>query len=214
MPTQTEIASNKAVLDSVDAKMAALDAAIVKLDDLVSKHAALVQSVSDLKQEEIGHLRNDLGDENDIVESLTTLRARIDVQSARANSLDEQIKEQKAATVALGNTVGSVAHTLFMQLTANRKNRATAIFDSNFLMPHAATFPKSLLIDGSKLVVAVANLSSPRFNTFHVPTDDRIKQLRHFGEEYAPLRDAFASEPDLVLAPVHTPSLSVVDKAA
>jgi hypothetical protein len=81
-------------------------------------------------------------------------------------------------------------------------------------MPHSAAFPKSLLIDGSKLVVAVANLSSPRFNAFHVPTDNRIEQLRHFAKEYVPLREHLLAEPDLVLAPVHTPSLSVVDKAA
>jgi chorismate mutase len=205
--------NNKTVLDAVDAKMTALDTAIGKLDDLVKKRTALGESVADLKKQETEHLRNDDADENAVVESLTTLRARVDVQTARANSLDEQIKEQKAATVALGNTVGSVAHTLFMQLTANRKNRATAIFDSNFLMPHAATFPKSLLIDGSKLVVEIANLS-PRFNAFHVPTDNRIEQLRHFAKEYVPLREHLLAEPDLVLAPVHTPSLSVVDKAA
>jgi hypothetical protein len=180
----------------------------------VRKRGALTESLAGLKKLEIEHLRNDAANEDDVVKNLIELRGHIDVQNARANSLDDQIKEQKAATVALGNTVGSVAHTLFMQLTANRKNRATAIFDTNFVMPHAAAFPKSLLIDGSKLVVAVANLSSPRFNTYHVPTDDRIEQLRRFAEEYAPLRDACASEPDLVLAPVHTPSLNVVDKAA
>jgi len=207
----SENASNNAVLNAVDAKMNELNAALARLDDLVAKRAALTESLATLRKLESQHLRDDAANENDAVQSLITVRARVDVQSARANSLDDQIKEQKAATVALGNTVGSVAHTLFMQLTAKRKNRATAIFDSNFVMPHAAAFPKSLLMDGSKLVVAVANLSSPRFNAFHIPTDDRIEQLRRFGKEYAPLRDACASEPDLVLAPVHTPSLSVVD---
>ena len=211
MPANT--ASNTAVLSAVDAKMNELNAALGRLDDLTERRVALTESLAALKKQETEHLRNDGANEDEAVQSLITVRAKTDVQSARLASLDDQIREQKATTVALGNTVGSVAHTLFMQLTANRKNRATAIFDSNFLMPHAATFPKSLLIDGSKLVVEIANLS-PRFNAFHVPTDNRIEQLRHFAKEYVPLREHLLAEPDLVLAPVHTPSLSVVDKAA
>lgn len=206
--------NNQEVLDSVDAKMAALDAAIVKLDDLVSKRAALVQSVSDLKQEEIGHLRNDLADENHIVESLTTLRARIDVQSARVNSLVDQIKEQRAQVISIGNSAGQAAHSLWHQLKGNRTARATRVFDSNFEMPWAAHFPKSQFIESSKLVVAIANLSMPRFTDHSRKTDDRIEQLRHFAKGFVPLRDACASEPDLVLVPVGTPSLSVVGKAA
>src|ERR1700704_907458 len=97
MPTQTEIATNKAVLDSVDTKMAALDAAIVKLDDLVEKRAALTGSVADLKKQEAEHLRNESANEDDAVKSLITVRGKADVQEARLNSLSDQIKEQRAS---------------------------------------------------------------------------------------------------------------------
>jgi hypothetical protein len=136
------------------------------------------------------------------------------VQQARVNSLNDQIKEQKAATVALGNTVGQVLQTLWYQLKANRTARVTRIFDQNFEMPFNAAFSKSTFIEDSRLVRETRDLLSPRFNSRHTPTDHRIAQLRDFNKEFGPLRDACASEPDLVLAPVHTPSLSVVDKAA
>lgn len=50
MPNQTEIATNKAVLDSVDTKMATLDAAIARLDDLVARRTTLTDSVADLRR--------------------------------------------------------------------------------------------------------------------------------------------------------------------
>src|SRR2546430_14237935 len=104
---QAETVTNKTVLDAVDTKMAALDAAIARLDDLVSKRSALVQSVSNLKQEEVGHLCNDAANEDDAVQNLIQLRARIDVQSARVSSLDSQIKEQQATVVSVGNDAGN-----------------------------------------------------------------------------------------------------------
>jgi hypothetical protein len=214
MPTQTEIATNKAVLDSVDAKMAALDAAIVKLDDLVAKHVALSESLASLRKQEIQHLRDDTADENAAVERLIQLRARCDVQSARVASLDSQIKEQRAQVIAIGNSAGEAAHNLWHQLKGNRTARATRVFDSNFEMPWAAHFPKSQFIESSKLVVAIANLSMPSFTDHSRKTDDRIEQLRHFAKGFVPLREHLLAEPDLVLVPVGTPSLSVVSKAA
>ena len=121
MPANT--ASNTAVLSAVDAKMNELNAALGRLDDLTERRVALTESLAALKKQETEHLRNDGANEDEAVQSLITVRAKTDVQSARLASLDDQIREQKATTVALGNTVGSVAHTLFMQLTANRKNR-------------------------------------------------------------------------------------------
>jgi hypothetical protein len=49
---------------------------------------------------------------NAVVESLTTLRARIDVQTARIASLDDQIREQTAATVALSKVHGLSSRSL------------------------------------------------------------------------------------------------------
>jgi chorismate mutase len=213
MPTQTEIATNKAVLDSVDAKMAALDAAIVKLDDLVEKRAALTGSVADLKKQEAEHLRNESANEDDAVKSLITVRGKADVQEARLNSLSDQIKEQRASVVSIGNDAGNCAHTLFRQLVANRSARAERIFDDHFRMPFGAPIAKRHFIEDSRLVREVANLS-PRFGDHSKPTNDRIEQLRRFAKEFVPLREHLLAEPDLVLVPVGTPSLSVVDKAA
>jgi hypothetical protein len=107
MPNQTEIATNKAVLDSVDTKMATLDAAIAWLDDLVARRAALTDSVADLRKQETGYLRNDGTNEDDAVQSLIQLRVRIDVQSARVASLDSQIEEQQATVVSVGTDAGN-----------------------------------------------------------------------------------------------------------
>ncbi len=136
------------------------------------------------------------------------------MQEARLNSLTDQIKEQRATVVSIGNDAGSAAQNLFSQLLANRTATVTRIFDENFKMPYSAAFPKSHLIEESKLVRETRNLLSPRFSSSHVPTDYRIEQLRHFTKEFVPLRDALLTEPDLVLASVNTTSLSVVYKAA
>ena len=208
------VTNNNDVLGVVDSKMAELNSALARLDDLVGRRAVLIESVADLKKQETEHLRNDDADENAVVESLTTLRGRIDVQTARASSLSSQIEEQKATVVSVGNGFGSAAQNLFSQLLAHRTATATRIFDDHFKMPYSAAFPKSHLIEESKLVRQTRDLLSPRFNSIHVPTDDRISALRNLGKEYAPLRDALTTEPDLMLAPVHTPTLSVVSKAA
>jgi hypothetical protein len=207
------VANNKAVLDSVDTKMAGLNVTIVKLDDLVAKRAALTESVANLKQEEVGHLRNDDANEDDAVQNLIQIRAKIDVQTARIASLDNQIKEQQATVVSIGNDAGNCAHTLFRQLVANRSARAERIFDDHFRMPFGAPIPKRHFIEDSRLVREIANLS-PRFGDHSKPTNDRIEQLRRFAKEFVPLREHLLAEPDLVLVPVGTPSLSVVDKAA
>ena len=75
-------------------------------------------------------------------------------------------------------------------------------------MPWAAHLPKSQFIESSKLVVAIANLSMPSFTDHSRKTDDRIEQLRHFAKAFVPLREHLLAEPDLVLVPVGTPSLS------
>jgi hypothetical protein len=111
--------------------MAAVDAAIARLDDVIAKRAGLTESLAGLKKQEIEHLRNDAANEDDAVQNLIQLRARIDVQSARVNSLDSQIKEQQATVVSVGNDAGNAANTLWRQLVANRSARALAIFDSN-----------------------------------------------------------------------------------
>jgi chorismate mutase len=214
MPTQAEtVANNTPVLDVVDAKMAALDAALARLDDLSAKRAALAESVADLKKQEAEHLRNDAANEDDAVQNLIQLRARIDVQSARVASLDNQIKEQQAQVVSIGNDAGNAANTLWRQLVANRSARALAIFDANFEMPWGARFPKSEFIDNSKLVREIRHLS-PRFADYQKPVENRIEQLRGFGKEFIPLREACEKEPDLALTPVGAPALSVIGKAA
>ncbi len=208
------VTNNNDVLGVVDGKMAELNSALTKLDDLTAKHAALTKSVADLKKQETEHLRNDAANEDDAVQTLIQLRGKVDVQQARANSLNDQIKEQKAATVGLGNTLGQVLQTLWYQLKANRTARVTRIFDQNFEMPFNAAFSKSTFIEDSRLVRETRDLLSPRFNSRHVPTVDRIAQLRDFSKEFGPLRDAIQKEPDLVLTPVATPTLSVVERAA
>ena len=80
-------------------------------------------------------------------------------------------------------------------------------------MPWGARFPKSEFIDNSKLVREVANLA-PNFADYGKPAEHRIGQVRSFTKEFVPLRELLLAEPDLVLVPVGTPSLSVVDKAA
>src|SRR2546430_12226915 len=67
-------------------------------------------------------------------------------------------------------------------------------------------------IEDSRLVREVANLA-PNFGDYHKPIENRIEQLRGFGKTFVPLRDACEKEPDLVLAPVGAPSLTVVGKA-
>jgi hypothetical protein len=211
---QTEIvANNKTVLDSVDLKMAAVDAALARLDDLTAKRAGLTESLADLRKQETGHLRNDAANEDDAVQNLIQVRAKADVQTARIASLDNQIKEQQATVVSVGNDVGNCANTLWRQLVANRSARALSIFDSNFEMPWGAHFPKSQFIESSKLVRQIANLS-PHFGDHSKPTDARIGQIRSFAKEFVPLREHLLAEPDLVLVPVAIPSLSVVSKAA
>jgi len=68
-------------------------------------------------------------------------------------------------------------------------------------------------IEDSRLVREVANLA-PNFGDYHKPIENRIEQLRGFGKTFVPLRDACEKEPDLVLAPIGAPSLTVVGKAA
>ena len=175
MHTQTDTAtSNSAVLNAVDAKMIALAAALTKLDNLTAKRVALAESLATLKREEAGHLRDHDVDENTAVQNLIQVRGRADVQTARANSLDHEIQEQKAAAVRIGNDAGSAAQNLFSQLLANRTATVTRIFDENFKMPYSAAFPKSHLIEESKLVRETRDLLSPRFSSIHVPTDDRL----------------------------------------
>ena len=75
--------NNNAVLNAVDAKMNELNAALARLDDLVAKSAALTESLATLRKQESQHLRDDAANENDAVQSLITVRARVDLQSAR-----------------------------------------------------------------------------------------------------------------------------------
>jgi hypothetical protein len=159
------------------------------------------------------YLRNEAANEDDAVQNLIQVRARIDVQTARIASLDCQIKEQQGQIISVGNNAGSSPHGLFMRLTANRSARAERIFDDHFRTPFGAPIPKRHFIEDSRLVREVANLA-PGFADYHKPVERRIEQLRNFGKEFFPLRDALEKEPDLVLVPVGTPSLAVVGKAA
>ena len=63
------------------------------------------------------------------------------------------------------------------------------------------------LLLGDRLVV------SPLARSWNVRSD-RIAQLRNLAKEYAPLRNALTTEADLMLTPVATPTLSVVERAA
>jgi hypothetical protein len=71
------VTNNNDVLGVVDGKMAELNSALGRLDDLIAKHATLTKSVADLKKQETEHLRNDAANEDDAVQSLITVRGRL-----------------------------------------------------------------------------------------------------------------------------------------
>src|SRR5258708_33896140 len=108
---------------------------------LTAKRVARAESLATLKREEAGHLCDHDVDENPAVQNLIQVRGRADVQSARLNSLDHEIQEQKAAAVLIGNDAGRAAPNLFRQLLANRTATGTPIFHDTFTPPHNALFP-------------------------------------------------------------------------
>ena len=95
MVIMPESTTNNAVIDAVNGKLQTLDSEISRLDELVAKHSSLSESVADLRKKENEHLRDEALTEDQAVAKLIEVRARADVQSARLNSLNDQIKEQQ-----------------------------------------------------------------------------------------------------------------------
>ncbi|HZC35599.1 MAG TPA: hypothetical protein VE242_08300 [Chthoniobacterales bacterium] len=101
---EVNTSNNAAVIAAVDAKRTSLDTAIARLDELAAKRSALAESVGDLKKQEAEHLRDEAANEDEAVRRLVEVRARVDVQVAGLNSLDGQIKEQRAQVISIGNS--------------------------------------------------------------------------------------------------------------
>jgi hypothetical protein len=155
MPEST---TNAAVIAAVDGKLQTLDSEIGRLDELTGRRSSLAESIGSLKAQEAEHLRNEQIPEDEAVQKLIEVRSRADVQSTRLNSLNDQIREQQAKVVSVGDDASNSVNNLFSQLRAHRSAQVLRVFDQHFELPLGARVSRTELAESSKPVRAIANL--------------------------------------------------------